>query len=128
MDIEVKKKEFMDQPEYKKYPDLLTSSLDLFLLPVDTFIKKFEKLKIKLGSDYVEKLASDEGLIEIMYEDQIESYGLLLNNIVVNFIGMTKVIFIFLLGRSILRYSLIAKNNNLFYTIIKIIKKRKYYG
>ena len=28
-----------------------------------------EKLKIKLGSDYVEKLASDEGLIEIMYED-----------------------------------------------------------
>ena len=60
----------MDQPEYKKYPDLLTSSLDLFLLPVDTFIKQFEKLKIKLGSDYVEKLASNEGLIEIMYEDE----------------------------------------------------------
>lgn len=117
----------MDQPEYKKYPDLLTSSLDLFLLPVDTFIKQFKKLKIKLGSDYVEKLASDEGLIEIMYEDQIESYGLLLNNIMVNFIGMTKVIFI-LLGRSFFRCSLIAKNNNLFYTIIKIIKKRKYYG
>ena len=53
----------------KKYPDLLTSSLDLFLLPVDTFIKQFEKIKIKLGSDYMEKLASDEGLIEIMYED-----------------------------------------------------------
>ena len=49
--------------------DLLISSFDLFLLPVDTFIKQFEKLKIKLGSDYVEKLASDEGLIEIMYED-----------------------------------------------------------
>lgn len=49
--------------------DLLISSLDLFLLPVDIFIKQFEKLKTKLGSDYVEKLASDEGLIEIMYED-----------------------------------------------------------
>lgn len=49
--------------------DLLISSFDLFLLPVDTFIKQFEKLKIKLGSDYVEKLASDEGLIDIMYED-----------------------------------------------------------
>lgn len=49
--------------------DLLISSLDLFLLPVDTFIKQFEKLKTKLVSDYVEKLASDEGLIEIMYEN-----------------------------------------------------------
>lgn len=49
--------------------DLLISSLDLFLLPADTFIKKFEKLKIKLGHDYVEKLACDEGLINIMYED-----------------------------------------------------------
>ena len=39
MDIEVKKKEFIDWPEYKKHPYLLTSSLDLFLLPVDTFIK-----------------------------------------------------------------------------------------
>ena len=59
----------MDWLEYKNHPDLLKSSLDLFLLPVDTFIKQFKKLKIKLGSDYVEKLASDEGLIEIMYED-----------------------------------------------------------
>ena len=49
--------------------DLLISSFDLFLLPADTFIQQFEKLKIKLGSDYVEKLASDEGLIDIMYED-----------------------------------------------------------
>lgn len=49
--------------------DLLISSFDLFLLPTDTFIQQFEKLKIKLGSDYVEKLASDEGLIDIMYED-----------------------------------------------------------
>ena len=59
----------MDWLEYKKYPDLLTSYIDLFLLPVDTFIKQFEKLNINLGSDYVYKLDSDEGLIEIMYED-----------------------------------------------------------
>ena len=49
--------------------DLLISSFDLFLLPADTFIRQFEKLKTKLGSDYIEKLAFDEGLIEIMYED-----------------------------------------------------------
>ena len=49
--------------------DLLISSFDLFLLPADTFIQQFEKLKIKLGSDYIEKLASFEGLIDIMYED-----------------------------------------------------------
>lgn len=49
--------------------DLLISSLDLFLLPVDIFIKQFEKLKAKLGSNYIEKLACDEGLIGIMYEN-----------------------------------------------------------
>ena len=49
--------------------DLLISSLGLFLLPADTFIKQFEKLKAKLGNNYVEKLACDEGLIETMYED-----------------------------------------------------------
>ena len=49
--------------------DLLISSLDLFLLPVDIFIKQFENLKAKLGSNYIEKLACDEGLIGIMYED-----------------------------------------------------------
>ena len=49
--------------------DLLISSLDLFLLPNTTFMQQFEKLKIKLGSDYIEKLASDECLIDIMYED-----------------------------------------------------------
>ena len=49
--------------------DLLISSLDLFLLPNTTFMQQFEKLKINLGSDYIEKLASDEGLIDIMYED-----------------------------------------------------------
>ena len=49
--------------------DLLISSFDLFLLQADIFIQQFEKLKLKLGRDYVEKLASDEGLIDIMYED-----------------------------------------------------------
>lgn len=49
--------------------DLLLSSLDLFLLPVDEFIKQFEKLKNELGSDYVDKLGEDSSLIEIMYKD-----------------------------------------------------------
>ena len=49
--------------------DLVFSSLDLFLLPADEFIKKFEKLKNKLGNDYIDKLGEDISLIEIMYED-----------------------------------------------------------
>ena len=49
--------------------DLLLSSLDLFLLPADQFIKKFENLKNKLGPNFVEKLGEDASLIEIMYED-----------------------------------------------------------
>ena len=49
--------------------DLFMSSLDLFLLSKEKFIKKFEKLKIILGSDYVNKLGEDSSLIEIMYED-----------------------------------------------------------
>lgn len=48
--------------------DLFLSSLDLFLLPSDEFINKFEKLKTKLGDNYVEKLGEDASLIEIMYE------------------------------------------------------------
>lgn len=48
--------------------DLLLTSLDLFLLPKEEFIKRFEKLKNKLGSNYVEKLGEDISLIEIMYE------------------------------------------------------------
>ena len=49
--------------------DLLLSSLDLFLLPADQFIKKFENLKNKLGPNFVENLGEDASLIEIMYED-----------------------------------------------------------
>ncbi len=47
--------------------DLLISSLDLFLLPVDEFIKQFEKLKNKLGFNFVERLGEDSSLIELMY-------------------------------------------------------------
>lgn len=49
--------------------DLLLNSLDLFLLPFDDFVRQFEKLKIRLGNDFVEKLGEDISLIEIMYED-----------------------------------------------------------
>lgn len=49
--------------------DILLSSLDLFLLPVDEFIIRFEKLKNKLGNDFIDKLGEDTSLIEIMYED-----------------------------------------------------------
>lgn len=49
--------------------DLIISSLDLFLLPVEQFIKQFEKLKMKIGNNYVERLAEDTSLIEIMYEE-----------------------------------------------------------
>lgn len=48
--------------------DLFLSSLDLFLYPLDDFIKKFENLKEKLGTDFVDKLGEDSSLIEIMYE------------------------------------------------------------
>ena len=47
--------------------DLLLNSLDLFLLDSNIFIKKFENLKIKLGSNYVDKLGEDMSLIELMY-------------------------------------------------------------
>ena len=47
--------------------DLFLTSLDLFLLPSNEFINKFEKLKDKLGNDYVDKLGEDSSLIEIMY-------------------------------------------------------------
>ena len=49
--------------------DLLLSSLDLFLLPVEDFINHFEKLKIRLGTDFVDKLGEDSSLIEIMYDN-----------------------------------------------------------
>lgn len=48
--------------------DLFLSSLDLFLLDKEEFIKKFEKLKQRLGDNFVDELAEDSSLIEIMYE------------------------------------------------------------
>ncbi len=47
--------------------DLLLNSLDLFLLDSNIFIEKFENLKMKLGSNYVDKLGEDMSLIELMY-------------------------------------------------------------
>ncbi len=49
--------------------DLLLESLDLFLLPKEEFITKFEKLKNVLGEDYINKLGEDLSLLEIMYQD-----------------------------------------------------------
>lgn len=48
--------------------DLFLNCLDLFLLPYEVFLQKFENLKKKLGNDFVEKLANDFSLIDIMYE------------------------------------------------------------
>ena len=48
--------------------DLFLTSLDLFLYPLDDFIRKFEVLKDKLGEDYINKLGEDVSLIELMYE------------------------------------------------------------
>lgn len=48
--------------------DLLLTSLDLFLLPHEIFIKKFEVLKNKLGENFIDDLGENSSLIEIMYE------------------------------------------------------------
>ncbi len=60
--------EYLKENDIYYYKDLFLSSLDLFLLPCDSFISKFERLKKELGSDYVDKLAKDTSLIEIMYK------------------------------------------------------------
>ena len=43
-------------------------SLDLFLLPVDEFITRFEKLKKILGDNFVDELGENYSLIEKIYE------------------------------------------------------------
>ncbi len=48
--------------------DLFLTSLDLFLYLLDDFIRKFEALKEKLGTDFVNRLGEDSSLIELMYE------------------------------------------------------------
>ncbi len=47
--------------------DLFLSSLDLFLLPYDEFVVRFDKLKNILGEDYVDILGEDSSKIELMY-------------------------------------------------------------
>ncbi len=49
--------------------DLLLTFLDLFLLPVDDFIEKFEQLKNDLGEDFVEQIGEDMSLMENFYEE-----------------------------------------------------------
>lgn len=49
--------------------DIFISHVDLFLLDYDLFVKKFEKLKQKIGDNYIDKLGEDCSLIEIMYEN-----------------------------------------------------------
>ncbi len=59
---------YLDSNNIYYAKDLFLNSLDLFLFPYEEFIKKFERLKTKLGPEYVEKLGNDVSLIEIMYE------------------------------------------------------------
>lgn len=49
--------------------DLFISQADLFLLDYNLFVKKFEKLKNKLGNNSVDILGEDCSAIDIMYED-----------------------------------------------------------
>ena len=49
--------------------DIFLSQVDLFLLDYNLFMEKFEKLKEKLGDNYIELLGDDCSLIDIMYED-----------------------------------------------------------
>lgn len=49
--------------------DIFISQADLFLLDYSLFIEKFEKLKNKVGKDYIEKLGEDCSIIDIMYNE-----------------------------------------------------------
>ena len=49
--------------------DIFISQADLFLMDYDLFVEKFEKLKQKLGEDYIDMLGEDCSLIDIMYEN-----------------------------------------------------------
>lgn len=71
MDTENVNKIFKYLEENKVFyaKDLFLNSFDLFLLSYEHFVKQFEKLKNKLGSNFVDLLGEDVSLIEIMYED-----------------------------------------------------------
>jgi len=49
--------------------DIFINQADLFLLDYDLFVEKFEKLKNKLGNNFINMLEEDCSLIDIMYED-----------------------------------------------------------
>lgn len=49
--------------------DIFISQADLFLMDYDLFVEKFEKLKQKLGNNYIDMLGEDCSLIDIMYEN-----------------------------------------------------------
>ena len=49
--------------------DLILCCLNLFLMPYEDFVKRFERLKETLGKDYADRLGEDISLIEIMYSD-----------------------------------------------------------
>ena len=49
--------------------DIFVSQADLFLIDYNLFIQKFEKLRNKLGENYIELLGEDCSLIDEMYED-----------------------------------------------------------
>ena len=48
--------------------DIFISQVDLFLLDYEMFVEKFEKLKERLGNNYIDLLGEDCSLIDIMYE------------------------------------------------------------
>ena len=48
--------------------DIFISQVDLFLLDYEIFVEKFEKLKERLGNNYIDLLGEDCSLIDIMYE------------------------------------------------------------
>ena len=48
--------------------DIFISQVDLFLLDYEIFVEKFEKLKERLGNNYIDLLGEDCFLIDIMYE------------------------------------------------------------
>ena len=60
---------YLEENEVFYAKDLFLNSFNLFLLPYENFVKQFEKLKNKLGSNFVDLLGEDVSLIEIMYED-----------------------------------------------------------
>lgn len=47
--------------------DLFITFLDIFYMPFDDFVEKFEMLKKQIGDNYVDKLGEDMGLFEFMY-------------------------------------------------------------